>query len=115
LLRKKSLLLRLWCIDVSRTDCGDMRRQSIHSLTSIIRTLQEAVEDQALAVIGQSMSTRQELYQSIERDREVVAQIGRRLAQTYGFAYPTELETTVLRGWQEVLALHYIKHPLVPA
>lgn len=101
---EKSLLLRLWYIDVSSTDCGDMQRQTIHSLTSIICALQEATGEEALAVIGQPMSTRQELYCAIERDREVAARLGRRLAQTYNFAYPAELEATVLQGWQEFLA-----------
>ncbi|MGH2479063.1 MAG: hypothetical protein ACRDHW_05350 [Ktedonobacteraceae bacterium] len=102
---EKSLLLRLWYIDVCGKDWGDMQRQTIHSLTSIIRALQEAVGEQALAVTGAPMRNRQELYQSIERDREVVAQIGRHLAQTYGFTYPGELEAAVFQGWQDFLAL----------
>lgn len=102
---EKSLLLRLWYIDVSGSDWGDVRRQTIHTLTSVIRTLQEAVGDEALSVIGTPMRNRQEICQAIERNREVVAQVGRRLAHKYTFAYPSELEATVLQGWQEFLAL----------
>ncbi len=103
---EKSLVLRLWYIDARGEDWGDLRRQSIHSLTSLIRVLQKSVGDQALEVIGAPTRNRQELFQSIERDREVVARLGRHLAQTYGFAYPDELEATVLQGWQDFLALH---------
>jgi hypothetical protein len=102
---EKSLLIRLWYIEVSGMDCGDMQRQTIHSLTSIIRAIQDTVGEQDLTVIGEPMRTRQELYRAIERDREVAAQLGRRLAHRYGFAYPTELEATVLQGWQDFLAL----------
>ncbi|MGH2507127.1 MAG: hypothetical protein ACRDHZ_06910 [Ktedonobacteraceae bacterium] len=101
---EKSFLLRLWYIDVSGIDCGDMRRQTIHSMTDMVRALQEAVGAQELTVIGEPMRNRQELYRAIERDREVAAQLGRRLAQTYGFAYPIELEASVLQGWQDFLA-----------
>jgi hypothetical protein len=102
---EKSLLLRLWYIETTGSDWGDMGRQTIHTLTSVIRTLQEAVGDETLEVIGTPMRNRQEVCQAIERDREVVARVGRRLAHKYAFTYPTELEAVVLQGWQEFLAL----------
>lgn len=103
---ERNLLLRLWYIEASGTDCGDMRRQTIHSLTSIIRALQHATGGQALEVAGMPTRNRQELYLAIERDRESAAQLGRRLAQKYRFAYPAQLEATVLQGWQAFLANH---------
>ena len=101
---EKGLLLRLWYIEISGEDCGELRRQSIHGLTRTIRTLEKAVGDEARAVIGQPMRDRQEIYHAIESHREAVARIGRRLAQKYGFTYPEQLETTARQGWQAFLA-----------
>ena len=102
---EKSLLLRLWYIDTTGLDWGHIGRQTIHTLTSVIRTLQEAVGDEALEVTGTPMGNRQEVCQAIERDREIVARVGRRLAHTYHVTYPEELEETVRQGWQEFLAM----------
>lgn len=101
---EKALLLRLWYIEVSGKDCGDLRQGTIHSLTRIMRELEQAVGDEARGVIGAPMRNRQEIYRAIEGNREVVARIGRHLAQTYGFAYPAELETTARQGWRDFLA-----------
>lgn len=47
---------------------------------------------------------RQELYQTIERNRQVVSQqLGQRLAEKYDVKYPSSLEATVLEGWQAFL------------
>ena len=101
---EQSLLLRLWYIDVSGQDCGDVRRQTIHSLTEVVQTIERAMGPQALALLGAPMRDRQELCQTIERNRQAVSQhLARRLAQRYGFEYPGELEETVLRGWEVFL------------
>ncbi|TMD70244.1 MAG: hypothetical protein E6I91_00355 [Chloroflexi bacterium] len=100
---EQGMLLRLWYIEASGWDCDDVRRQTIHSLTEIVRTIEQVLGPQALALIGASMRDRQELYQAIERNRQTVSQLGRRLAQHYGFAYPSALEATVLQGWQAFL------------
>jgi hypothetical protein len=34
-------------------------------------------------------------------NRDVVAEIGHHFAQQYGFAYPSMLEATVRRSWQD--------------
>ena len=101
---EQSLLLRLWYIDVSGQDCGDVRRQTIHSLTEVVQAIEQAMGPQALALLGVPMRDRQELYQAIEGNRQGVLQhLGRRLAQRYGFEYPAALEETVLRGWEKFL------------
>jgi hypothetical protein len=102
---EQSMLIRLWYIDVCGQDCGDVRRQSIHSFTKVVRAIQEAMGGEALAVVGAAMSNRQELVQAIERNRLAVSQeLGPRLAQRYGFAYPAALEAVTLQGWQDFLA-----------
>ena len=56
-------------------------------------------------MIGVPMRNRLEIYQAIERNRQVISQeLGRQLARKYGFEYPSFLEATVLQGWQEFLA-----------
>lgn len=102
---EKALLLRLWYIEVSGKDCGDVRQGTIHTLTSIMRTLEEARGDEVRAVIGQPTRTREEICRAIEKNREVVAHLGRLLAQKYDIAYPANLETTISQGWQEFLAM----------
>ena len=82
---EKSLLLRLWYIELSGEDCGDLRRQTIHSLTRIIRTLEQTMGDEARAVVGGPMRDRQEISRAIERNREAIARLGRSLAQKYDF------------------------------
>ncbi len=101
---EQSLLLRLWYIDVSGQDCGDVRRQTIHSLTEVVHTIERAMGSQALALLGTPMRDRQELCQAIERNRQAVSQhLGPRLARQYGFEYPAALEEAVLRGWEVFL------------
>jgi hypothetical protein len=102
---EKALLVRLWYIEVSGKDCGDVRQGSIHTLTNIMRTLEQAIGDEARSVIGAPMRNRAEIFQALEGNRKVISRIGRRLAQKYSFAYPAALEATVLQGWQEFLAL----------
>lgn len=99
-----SLLLRLWYISISGKDCGDLRRQTIHSLTDVIGALEQAAGDEARALVGAPHRLRHELYRAIENNRAFVARLGRSLAQTYGFPYPEELEATVQQSWQRFRA-----------
>jgi hypothetical protein len=101
---EKALLVRLWYMEASGKDCGDVRQGTIHTLTSIIRTLEQATRGEVRSIIGVPMRTRAEIYHAVESNRNVISDIGRRLAQKYGFVYPTDLEATVLQGWQEFLA-----------
>lgn len=95
-----SLLLRLWYISISGKDCGDLRQQTIHSLTDVIGALEQVAGDEARTLVGAPHRLRQELYRAIEDNRTFVARLGRSLAQTYGFPYPEELEATVQQSWQ---------------
>ncbi len=102
---EQSMLIRLWYIEAIGQDCGDVRRQSIHSFTRVVRAIQQAMGEQALAVVGAPMGSRQELLQTIERNRQAVSQyLGPHLAQRYGFEYPAALEAVTLQGWQDFLA-----------
>jgi hypothetical protein len=101
---EKALLVRLWYFEVSGKDCGDVRQGTIHTLTHVIRTLEQARGDEVRSVIGAPLRTRAEIYHAVESNRKIISRIGRHLAQKYGFVYPTDLETTVLQGWQEFLA-----------
>lgn len=101
---EKALLVRLWYLEVSGKDCGDLRRGTIHTLTSIIRALDQAGGDEVRSVTGAPLRTRTEIYHAVESNRKVISRIGRRLAQKYNFVYPADLEATVLQGWQEFLA-----------
>lgn len=102
---EQSMLIRLWYIEACGQDCGDVRRQTIHSFTRVVRAIQQAMGGQALGVVGAPMGSRQELFQTIERNRQAVSQyLGPHLAQRYGFEYPTALEAVTLQGWQDFLA-----------
>jgi hypothetical protein len=108
---EQSMLMRLWYIEASGQDCGDLRRQTIHSLTEVVRTIKQTMGPQALALIGAPVRDLQELCQTIERNRLAVSQhLGRHLAQKYGFEYPSALEATVIEGWQEFLAGQLKEH-----
>ena len=100
---EQSTLIRLWYIEASGQDCGDVRRQTIHSLTEVIRAIEQALGAPALALIGVPTRNRQELMQAIEANRQAVSQLGPRLAWRYGFAYPAALEAVTRQGWQEFL------------
>ncbi|QBD74987.1 hypothetical protein EPA93_02850 [Ktedonosporobacter rubrisoli] len=98
---ERAILLRLMYIAAKGRDYGDMHRQTIHSLTDIIRTVQTLDTEQAQALLGAPMRDRQEVYQVIEQQRATVSRVGRQLTQTYGVSYPTALEAVVLKDWQD--------------
>jgi len=100
---ERGMLLRLWYIQATGQDCGDMGRQTIHSLTRVVRAIGQSRGAQALATIGASARDRRELCCVIELHRGIIAQAGRELAQTYMFEYPAALEATVLRGWKDFM------------
>jgi hypothetical protein len=101
---EQGMLIRLWYIEASGQDCGDVRQQTIHGLTEVVRIIDRSVGAQALRQVGAPTRDRQEIIQTIERHRQIVSQLGRRLAQQYGFEYPAALEATVLESWQKFLA-----------
>jgi hypothetical protein len=96
---EQAMLLRLWYIEASGRDCNDVRRQTIHSLTDCIQVVEQALGPAALSLLGMPMGDREELCRAIESTRQTVGQLGRRLAERYSFAYPSDLEATVLKAW----------------
>lgn len=98
---ERQLLLRLWYIQATGNDCGEMRTQTIHGLTHLMQTVEQARGAQALEVLGASLASRADIERAIEQVRDEVTQAGRILAQTLHFAYPEAIEQTARRGWQE--------------
>lgn len=101
---EQEILIRLWYIEASGQDCGDVRQQTIHSLTEVVCVIDRSFGPQALRQVGAPMRDRQEIIQTVERHRQLVSQLGRRLAHRYDFEYPAALEATVIEGWQAFLA-----------
>jgi hypothetical protein len=98
--KERDLLLRLWYIQVSGKDYSTTR-ETLHSLTEMMSTLGRTNVPQVLLILGTPTRNRQELIQVIEMNREVVSKLGHRFAHQYGFEYPSALEATVLRNWQD--------------
>lgn len=101
---ERNILLRLWYIQATDADCGDLGRSTIHSLTHVIRTVERHLGSRALEVLGAPVRNNEEIYRAIEGNRCEVAELGRWLAQKYEFAYPEALEATAQQGWQQFLA-----------
>jgi hypothetical protein len=100
---EQAMLLRLWFIEASGRDCDDVRQQTIHSLTECIQVVEQALGPAAMSLLGMPMRDREELCRAIESNRQIVAQLGPRLAERYSFAYPGDLEATVLQSWDRFL------------
>ena len=100
---ERQLLLRLWHIQATGNDCGEMRTQTIHGLTHLMQTVEQARGSEALEALGASLATRADIFRAVEQLRDQVTQAGRMLAQALGFDYPEAMEETARRGWQEFL------------
>ena len=94
------MLMRLWYIAATGHDTEPRHFSGIHGLTELVRAVEAKFGSEPLALCGAPTRTRAEICDAIERYQEVVAQLGRRLAERFGFAYPTALEDTVRRDWQ---------------
>jgi hypothetical protein len=101
---ERNILLRLWYIQATDADCGDLGRSTIHSLTHVIRTVEQHLGPRALELLGAPVRDREEIYRAIEGNRREVAELGRWLARKYEFVYPEALETMAQQGWQQFLA-----------
>lgn len=100
---ERQLLLRLWYIQATGCDCGEIRTQTIHGLTHLMQTVEQARGSEALEVLGASLASRADIFHTIEQLREQVTQTGRDLAQRLKFDCPETMEQTARRGWQEFL------------
>lgn len=92
-------LIRLWYVLATGYDCGSLREMTIYTLSPVVRAIREAQGDNALALIGQPLRTRQEILDATTQIRDEVARVGRQLAARLGFDYPSDVEMVVLQGW----------------
>jgi predicted nucleotidyltransferase len=94
---ERDLLLRLWYIQVSGKDYG-AARETIHSQTEIVQAVERARGAEAQQMLGAPTRNREELLRVIELHHEVVSQLGHEFSERYSFAYPSDLEATVLQS-----------------
>lgn len=94
-----SILLRCLHIDATGQDCGNPRTLSFYRLTNMVSGLPNEVQQTALNILGMPMQDRADIIAQVERTRDAVSEVGRRLAQTLGFQYPEELEQTARAAW----------------
>lgn len=94
------MLMRLWYISATGHDTTPMNFSGIHGLTELVKAVESAYGTLPLELCGAPTRTRAEICAAIERARDVVSQLGRRLAEQYHFEYPAALEDTVRRDWQ---------------
>jgi predicted nucleotidyltransferase len=94
------MLMRLWYIAATGNDVSPHHFTGIHGLTELTRAVECVYGTEPLDVCGAPTRTREEICTAIERYRDVSAQVGRALAERYGFEYPETLEAVVRRQWQ---------------
>jgi predicted nucleotidyltransferase len=105
------MLMRLWHISATGEDTDPVHFSGIHGLTALVRAVESAAGHDALAELGMPTRNRAEMCAAIERQRAIVARVGRTLARRYEFAYPSDLEEMVLRAWDQFLAEHGAQLP----
>jgi hypothetical protein len=93
-------LMRLWYIAATGHDAGPHYFTGIHGLTELVRAVEAAHGSEPLALCGAPTRTREEICAAIERYQDTFSQLGRELAERYGFAYPEELEAVTRRDWR---------------
>jgi 8-oxo-dGTP diphosphatase len=99
---ERALLQRLWFIAATGRD-GASSRPTIHTLTELDRVVMGAQGTHGLSLTGGPLTSRREIMQAIEANRDEVAALGRRLAVDLGFDYPEALERTVRETWRQYL------------
>ncbi len=95
---EQAVLMRLWFVEATGLDQGS-QRATIHTLTPQMRAVWKYFGSHSLEVLGSARTTRKEIQQAIEANRDEVAAMGRRLAARLGFEYPEALEHTVRQSW----------------
>lgn len=101
---------RLWALRVcymhaTGEDCLDLRRVTIHTLTPIVRAVQQAGPE-VQHILGMPTRTRPEILAAIDALHALVARVGRELAARHEFDYPAELEALVLHYWEAFKTEH---------
>lgn len=95
-------LTRLWHASLTGTDVG-VGRPTIHGMSRVLRTVQDAMGKRAMDVLGAGCSDGPSLCRAIEELQNEVAKVGRTLAASLQFPYPDALEQTVRAGWNKFL------------
>jgi predicted nucleotidyltransferase len=103
-IRARQDLIRLWSMLATGCDPGPVYRMTVHTLTPVIRTVQELTGTDGLALVGAPLGNEAEIIASSARLRDEFARVGRALAERFGFEYPADAEQTVRRSWQEFLS-----------
>jgi predicted nucleotidyltransferase len=106
-----TMLMRLWYIQATGHEAGSQHFSGIHGLTDLVRAVEKAQGANPLVLCGLPTRNRAEICEAIERHRAIAAQVGRALAERYGFAYPTELEEMVIGAWEEFKAAQELRAP----
>jgi hypothetical protein len=90
-------LLRLWQVLLTGHDAGG--RPTIHGLSAGTREVERGLGAAALETFGLPLRTAGEISTAVERNRDEVARVGRKLAARLAFAYPEALEQAVRDAW----------------
>ena len=95
--RLRQELLRLRFVLATGTDCDPVQAMTIHSLTPMVKAVQEACGGTALVQLGRSSETEAEFAEASERMAGELARVGRLLAARLGFEYPAAVEEAARR------------------
>jgi hypothetical protein len=93
------MLMRLWYIAATGNDVSPQHYTGIHGLTELTQAVERAFGAEPLALCGAPTRTRAEICAAIERYQDTIAQLGRSMAEQFGFEYPAELEAVARRDW----------------
>jgi hypothetical protein len=96
---ERMALLRAWYMQANGQDID--ARVTLHMLGAMHKGLAGKLTEQQHNLLGAPTRTPHETVAVIEAIRAEMAQVGRRLAERHGFAYPDELEAVVQRSWDE--------------
>ncbi len=99
------MLMRLWYISATGNDVTREHFSGIHGLTELVRAVEGRYGSAPLALCGAPTRTHEEICVAIEQYQDVIATLGRALAEHYGFDYPAELEAVTRREWAAFLAV----------
>ena len=94
------MLMRMWYISATGRDTTPMHFSGIHGLTELVKAVESANGTLPLELCGAPTRTRAEICAAIERYQDTISQLGRRLAEQFGFEYPAALEDVVRRDWR---------------
>lgn len=94
-------LVRLVYILATGRDCGDLRRITIHSLTPVVRAVQDYEPINVVQVLGMPLQSLDDIFAANEALNTAVSQAGREVAARFQFDYPNAVEKIVLTSWDK--------------